>query len=727
MLSGLGATIARRRHWVLSAWALLTLVGAVLGGSVYDETETIDGTRPGLESSDVADRIDEIEPEGDTVVAVIAGRDFFATDLVTQASRIMFEVREIDGVSEVTDAYTSGGLIGDDGESSLVVVELERGLDDDRALEVAEQVAEKLREVDSPVVLVGGELLSEQAFAEQAIADTVRGELIALAFLCVALLLILGGGRAAALPLAAALAVIASTLLALTALAGVASVSEFAVNVVTLLGIGLAVDYSLILVFRFREEAAADRKASLEVLLARTTASAGRAVLVSGLAIATAMAGLYAFADPVLAAMALGGALVVVLATAAGLTLVPALIAVTHRHLPAPGSQTWVWRHVRRGRGRRGPGLLERLARFAQRRPLAVVLAGIGALVVLALPAFQIELANSDASALPPGSEERQAAELVEEGFDDAVQPVDVLVDGDPTVPDVQALIEELKALPGADEVFVREQVQGVTWLQVQPVGPQAGPEAQQLVRDVRALQDDDDLDLRWEAGGPAAELVDAKDATVDRLPLALALVLLATFVLLLVLTGSVVVPLKAIALNLLTLAATFGVLVAVFQWGWASGLLGFEPWGAIDLTTPLLLFVFVFGLSMDYEVFLLSRIKEEWDRRRDDTRAANDRAVVAGIAATGPVVTAAAICIGIVFLGFAVGELIAVKEIGVGMTVAVLLDVTVVRGLLLPASMSLLGRWNWWRPFVAPTPPAVPVAKQRARAGTKPVGGTRK
>jgi RND superfamily putative drug exporter len=710
LLSRLGRAVARHRRWVLAAWAVLTVVGAVLGGSVYDKTSSVDSLRPGLESTVVAEELDELEPEGETVVAVLSGREFFSTDLVTQASRVMFEIREIEGVSEVTDAWTSGGVIGDDGESALVVVELDRGLDEDEALAVADEVADALRTVEMPQVLVGGELLATNAFAEQAIADTVRGELIALGFLCIALLLILGGARAAALPLGAALAVIATTLLALTALAGVAAVSEFTVNVVTLLGIGLAVDYSLLLVFRYREEAARDRKASVEDLVARTTASAGKAVLVSGLAVATAMVGLYAFADPLLAAMALGGALVVVLATVVGLTLVPALIAVAHAHLPAPGRRTWVWRRPSR---RRGPGLLAGLTAFAQRRPLAVVLASVAGLLVLAIPALQLSLANSDASALPPDSEERRTAEVVEAGFDEAVQPLSVLVDGDPEVAQVQELLRDLAALPDTDEVFVRDDLDGVTLIDVVPEGPQAGPRAQALVHDVRAL---DGLPLR--VGGPAAELVDAKESTVDRLPLALALVLLATFALLLVLTGSVVVPLKAIVLNLLTMSATFGVVVAVFQWGWASGVLGFEPWGAVDLTTPLLLFVFVFGLSMDYEVFLLSRIKEEWDRRRDDSREAGNRAVLVAITATGPVVTAAAICIGIVFLGFALGELVAVKEIGVGMTVAVLLDVTVVRGLLLPASMTLLGRWNWWRPFVPVSAPVAPPARGRAARG---------
>lgn len=191
---------------------------------------------------------------------------------------------------------------------------------------------------------------------------------------------------------------------------------------------------------------------------------------------------------------------------------------------------------------------------------------------------------------------------------------------------------------------------------------------------------------------GPAAEVIDFQESVSSRLPYVVAVVVLAMLALLFALTRSLVVPAKAVLLNALTFVATLGVLVAVFQWGWGEPVLRFESWGALDVTTPLLLFVFIFGLSMDYEVFLLSRVKEEYDRRPD-----NDRAVLAGIARSGPVVTAAAVCITIVFLGFAAGGLVPVKEIGVGMAVAVILDVTVVRGLLLPAVMGLLGDLNWW------------------------------
>jgi RND superfamily putative drug exporter len=287
--------------------------------------------------------------------------------------------------------------------------------------------------------------------------------------------------------------------------------------------------------------------------------------------------------------------------------------------------------------------------------------------------------------------------EAVERDFtDSAVAPITILIEAEPGAPEVQALRDRIRALPGAGELRARDDLPPqVTVLDLTPAGTTTGEPAQRLVGQLRALA----APVTVLVAGPAAELVDAKQSTADRLPLAIVVIVVATALLLFALTGSVVVPVKALIMNVLTLLATLGVLVAVFQWGWAADLIGFQPWGALDLTTPLLLFVFVFGLSMDYEVFLLARIKEEWDRRTRNDRAANDGAVLAGITATGSVVSLAALAIGIVFFGFVFGKLVAVKEIGVGMTVAVLLDVTVVRGLLLPAVMSLLGRWNWWGP----------------------------
>jgi RND superfamily putative drug exporter len=248
-----------------------------------------------------------------------------------------------------------------------------------------------------------------------------------------------------------------------------------------------------------------------------------------------------------------------------------------------------------------------------------------------------------------------------------------------------------------------------VTVVDLTPRGSTAGPQSRDLVAAIRDL----DTPFRKQVTGEAAKVVDYRESLATRLPIAAGVVLVATALLLFALTGSVVVPVKALLLNVLTLTATLGVLVVLFQWGWGGPLLFFDPWGGLDLTTPVLLFVFVFGLSMDYEVFLLARIKEEYDRTGD-----NDRAVLTGITRSGPVVTAAAVCIGIVFLGFAAGGLVAVKEIGVGMAVAILLDVTVLRGLLLPAAMTLLGDWNWW----APRPLRGLHDRVRERLGTRPI-----
>jgi RND superfamily putative drug exporter len=690
MLAALGRATYRRRLVVIAGWVLVALAGAVFGGSVYDRTQPIDTLPAGAPAAVAQDRLDALSPEGERVVAVLSGRDVNAIGLIDSVTRIAFEIRQIPGVAAVEDSYTTGvRQISTDGTSSLVTVELDPGLSDDEALRVADRVSTALRRIDVPDVLIGGELLAEREFGDQAIRDAALGESVALVCVGILLILVLGGLVAGLLPLAAAVGAVTATLLALTGLARLLPVSDYAVNVVTLLGIGLAVDYSLLMIARFREERAADPRAPLAELMARTVSTAGRAVLVSGLAVTVALAGLFAFGDPLLAAMAMGGALVVALATATGLTFVPALIAVAHRRIPAAGGRRWPWRW------RGGAGVLARLAAFAQRRPALVALAAVAGLLALSAPLLSAEFANSDVRALPASSAARQAYEKVRNDFADPPKaPLTVLVEADPGV--LTTLFDTVEKLPGVSDVFVRSGLPpGVTVADVIPAGTADGPDAQRLVSTLRSL----DAPAPVLVAGPAAELADGKRSVVDRLPLALAIILVATGALLFALTRSVVVPLKAIAMNLLTLLATMGVLVAVFQWGWGSALLGFDAWGALDLTTPLLLFVFAFGLSMDYEVFLLARIKEEWDRRTATDRANNDRAVLAGITATGPVVTTAALAIGIVFLGFVLGELVAVKEIGVGMAVAVLIDVTVVRGLLLPATMTLLGSANWWRP----------------------------
>ncbi|WP_422772442.1 MMPL family transporter [Plantactinospora sp. WMMC1484] len=748
MFAVFGRSMWRWRWPVLICWLGLTLAGATLGGQVFDRLVETDNLRPDAESQRADRRIAELLPEGPMVVAVVRDRDPYDPALVASVQRVRTEIEAVPGVREVEDLYNAaGGRIGADNRSTLVRVELVDGLPTERREAAEDRVAALLREIDAPQVLVGGEELAERAFAEQAIDDAVVGESVALGVLLVALVVILGGLLAGVLPLLGALAAVAVTLLGLYGLSAVTGVGEFTVNVVTLLGIGLTVDYALLLIARFREERAAERSGERAArdpgtaagdgpdasgpveALARTMATAGRTVLVSGLAVAAAMLGLYVFAEPLLAAMALGGALAVTLATLAGLTLLPALIAVAHRHIPEPGARTWVRRSlatavrplrrlvparsapVRRpgtrpdksGTRPDSPGLLARLAAYAQRKPGPVAVGVSAGLLLLALPFLAgANLANSDARALPRSMEARQVHDVLLHDFEAGrAAPVTVVVSADPASAEVRDLMNQLNTLPQVIRMQPRPDVPGAALvIDLTPHGATGGPESRDLVRAVRAL----DQPLPLLVGGPAAELVDYRSSVAQRLPYAVLVLLLVTTVLLFVLTGSLVVPVKALVMNVLTLLATLGVLVVVFQWGVGAALLGVESWGAIDLTTPVLLFVFVFGLSMDYEVFLLARIREEW-RRRSGLRTpaarvrGGERAVLAGIVRSGPVVTSAAVCITIVFLGFLLGDLTAVKEIGFGMAVAVLLDVTVVRGLLLPAVMSLLGEWNWWAP----------------------------
>lgn len=706
MFAALGRWCARLRWPVLVAWLVLTAAGLLLGGQVFDRLATTGSLRPDAESQLADRRVDQLQPEGPVVVAVVGGRDVYDPALVQDVTAVTAEIIDMEGVLGVDDLYNApGGRIGADNRSSLIRVELRPGLPDDRRERVEDAVAAALHRIDAPEVLVGGEKLAERAFADQALADAARGESVAIVVLLGVLVLVLGGFVAGAIPLAASVATVAVTLLGLLGLTALTEVGEFAVNVVTLLGIGLAVDYALLMIARFREEREADPDAPVADLLARTTATAGRTVLISGLAVGAAMAGLLVLGDPLLGTMALGGAVTVLLATLAGLTAVPSLIAVTHRRIAGTSGSTRA-RAVRRSIAvllRRPaapvPGLLARLAAVAQARPAPVAIAVTAGLLALALPfLLAVNLENSDARALPATAEPRRLQEALERDFDAGrADPIVVVADADPADARARDFLNALNTLDGVVRIQPRPDIAGAAIIDVTPEGETAGRTSRDLVRAIRSLN----APFPVLVGGAAAELVDYRESVAARFPIALLVVLLSTAVLLFVLTGSLVIPVKAVLMNALTLLATLGVLVVVFQWGVGDAWLGFDSWGAIDVTTPVLLFVFVFGLSMDYEVFLLARITEEWDLRDPARRRTQDgdHAVRAGLAKSGPVVTAAVLCIGVVFLGFLLGDLIAVKEVGFAMAVALLLDVTIVRGLLLPAVMSLLGEANWWAP----------------------------
>ncbi|MDQ4069376.1 MAG: MMPL family transporter, partial [Actinomycetota bacterium] len=415
----------------------------------------------------------------------------------------------------------------------------------------------------------------------------------------------------------------------------------------------------------------------------RTGATAGVTVAYSGLTVAVALAGLLVFDSDGLRSLALGGIGVVLVSVAAALTLLPALLATVGRRIRPARASVADLHH----------GVFSRIAGLVQRRAVPVAAMAATLLVLAAVPFTGARFENPDARSLPRSSEARQLDDIRRTRFPAVgAEPIEVVARVAADHPRLAAYVEQVRAVPGVVSVEVSPVAPGVdaTVVEVVPEGTEQGEVAQSVVHRLRESRPS----FPTYVTGEAAELVDFKASIVDRLPLAVGLVGLATLVLLFLMTGSVVVAAKAVVMNVLSLGATFGALVWVFQDGHLSGLLGFDPVGSLDATMPLVIFIFAFGLSMDYEVFLLSRIKEAWDATGD-----NDLAVAQGLQRSGRIITSAALLIVVVFAGFASGELLLVKQLGVGLAVAVVVDATIVRMLLVPATMTLMGRWNWWAP----------------------------
>jgi putative drug exporter of the RND superfamily len=686
VFAGLGRFVYRRRLPVALAWVVVLAVGLGFGSEVFSRLGTGSGLRDDSESVVVADLLSRLGGGGAELTGLVDGRDAADPAFRAEVSRAVADLEAVEGVRRAVAPWRDGGeaapgaedLVARDGRAVRLRVELEPDLDERVHAQAVRRVEERLRAIDAPRVLVGGEDAANEEFQDQAQEDLERGERLALPVLLLLLLFVFRGMVAAVTPLLVAVVAVAGALLILLGVSEVADISVYSVNVITMLGLGLAVDYSLLVISRFREERAAGHE--LPAAIERTLATAGRTVAFSGLTVAASLCGLLVFAEPFLRSLAWGGIGVVLVAMVAAVTLVPALLGIWGRRIRPPRA------------GRSDQGLFYRLSRVVQRAAPAIVVAVAILLVLLALPFRHARLENSGLEALPTSSESRQLFEAIDRRFEGGgTDPIVLLVETDPRSPLLAGYLERVEALPGVRSVRPRPGIPPVlTVVDVVPEGSSQGPVATGLVERIRALERPVPVGVT----GAAAFLVDYRDSLLARLPWALGLIGLATFALLFLMTGSVVVPVKAIVMNVLSLGASFGALVWVFQDGHLSGLLGFDPPGMVDITAPVLIFVFAFGLSMDYEVFLLSRIKEAWDQTGD-----NDRAVALGLQRTGRIVTSAATLIVVVFLGFAAGELLTIKEVGLGMAIAVVLDATVVRMLLVPATMKLMGRWNWWAP----------------------------
>ena len=688
-MTRLAERLFRRRRRVLTSAAVLFVLALVLGAPVAGELEGAGLHDRGSESSE-ADR--QIARAAD------GGADFGLTALLRPGGDVRTDAAARERLRAVQSAIAADPGVGttrswlDGREASFL------SRDGSQALVAGSFQADEIETADrlrahlgAQGVRFGGNALAEPEIGEQVSEDLARAELLAFPLLFGLSLWVFRGMVAALMPpLVGALSIVFTFVLLRVVNADVASLSIYALNLVTGVGLGLAIDYSLFIVSRYREEAA-DVGYGREALV-RTLNTAGRTVLFSALTVAAAMASLLVFPLPFLYSMGIGGVLASLVAATVALTILPALLAALGPRINALSLARW--RRAADAAARPATeGPWYRLAQWVMRRALPVALVTSAVLVVAGLPFLRATFVSADWHMAPPGSELRDVAQTIERDFGAAAnQPIKVVARagaGDDAA--VAAYVRRLRALPGGGQVAAPRRLgPGAEEIDVLAPGDPRSPGARDLVRAIR------DVPAAFAVGvtGEAARFIDQQAALTRWLPLALGLLTVTTFAILFLMTGSVVLPIKALLMNVLTLSATFGTLVLVFQDGRLEGVLDYVSPGGLESTQPVLLAVIAFGLATDYGVFLLSRIKEAHDGGLADREA-----VAFGVERTGRIVTAAALLFCVAIGAFATSSIVFVKLLGLGTALAVAIDATIIRALLVPALMALLGRWNWWAP----------------------------
>jgi len=720
MFHRLGSFTVRHRRAVLVTSVLVMVLAGVLGGGVFGrlsgggfDDPAADSSRAEAALQKVFDTgvpnyillVDAPKATGDTSAPAVD-----AAGVEAAATAIEQRLRGDRDVAEVLSYWSLNKvppLRSDDGAAALIVARL--GGDETHQQEAAERLDEELLGRHGPITVgAGGRSPVFQAVSSQIEGDLAGAEAIAVPITLVLLVLVFGGLVAAGLPLVVGAVSVLGTFFTLWVVTQFTDVSIFSINLVTALGLGLAIDYSLFIVSRFREELRAGR--DVEAAVVRTVETAGRTIAVSALTVAVSLSALLVFPLFFLRSFAYAGVGVTLVAMATSVVTLPALLAVLGHRVDS----LRLWRH--REPKPVGEGMWHTIATTVMKRPIVIGSAVVALLVLLGAPFLGVRFGLPDQRVLPEDAPARITTERLRTDFssaESAALPVVALDADDPSDADVDAYAAALSSVPdvtrvdaptgrfidgakviGADPSlagFRAGDGSGAVRFSVVPDVVPISTDAERLVADLRAV---DSPVGRTLVGGQSAQLVDTKASIADRLPLAAGIIAGATFVLLFLMFGSVLVPLKAIVLNVLSLSATFGAMVWIFQDGHGAGLLGFTATGLTDTTTPILMFCIAFGLSMDYEVFLLSRIKEEHDRTGD-----NAASVALGLERTGRIVTAAAALLAVTFIAFATSGISFIKLFGLGLTLAVVMDATLIRATLVPAFMKLAGEANWWAP----------------------------
>ncbi|MDX6590057.1 MAG: putative drug exporter of the superfamily [Solirubrobacterales bacterium] len=665
------------------------LVAAAVGGSVASRLDPYGAEDPATETAKAKERLEAAGLRTPAVTAVVENAPVSQPATRTRVEGLENEIRERSDVAAVTGYYDthSPAFVSRDGNATYFAVEL-KATGDKQMQDSGASIADQLSQ--HPGVIVGGLAVAQEQVNKQVEKDLRTAEMLAFPLLFLLSLLFFRSLVASVLPLMIGGLAIVGTFLILRIASEFGSISIFALNLTTALGLGLAIDYSLFIVSRYREEIA--KSGPGLAAMKRVLATAGRTVFFSSLTVAAALASLLVFPQRFLYSMGLGGSLVALFAALISLTVLPAVLTLLGSRVNA-GAPRFLQHRAEADARPAESGFWYRLSRFVMRRPIPVATLSALLLIVLGLPFLGIKFNTVDPTVLPPSASARQAYDTVSKEFP-PYHDTPIWIDVEGGGPGAAARVAaEVKKVGGVAEVAPSQRLGGeVTAVQAISANPFVSDASKETVKAIRAIEPPPGT--RVLVGGATADFIDFQSSLASHLPIALAIVVVATLVILFLFTGSVVLPIKSLLMNFLNLSAVFGLLVLIFQDGRLEGFLDFTSPGAIEQTMPILLFAVAFGLSTDYAVFLLSRIKEARDNGASDSEA-----VAIGLERTGRIVTAAALLFAVAMFAFATSQIIFIKENGVGTALAVLIDASIIRALLVPSLMELLGKWNWWAP----------------------------
>ncbi len=730
MFERIGHFSSRYRWWVIAVWIVLVLAALPILSSIEAPLKVggfSSNRAEGARTTQLLER--ELDYSPSSLVLIYTSDSIAATsnEFQDQIVASIEQMRRLPYVEDVVLPSLDASLVAPAGQTAYAIIGLNLPPEEAQRY-VAEAEAAILPQPDLDIIVAGAPAFyADIETASQ--RDLRRAEFIALPFALIALLLVFGTVVAALVPMIVGCAGVGLILLTIYWVAHVTDISIFALNLATMLGLGLAVDYSLFVTSRFREELArnpGDVKGAVFV----STSRAGRAVFFSGLTVLIGLAGLALFPLMFLRSIGIAGVIVVSISTLAALTLLPAVLTVIGDRI----ERGPIGPLARRAKGDDSDsGFWSRLASGVMKRPEIVALLTVGVLLTFGWPFTHANISSPDATILPDDLPSRQGFDILAEQFSGGeISPFVIVLespDGSMTEPENLALLDGLGARLAADpridrvqsaltlpgiggnvappaRIAIRQILEAtgtdtqlgrflsddVAVIFAYPVEPANDPQNQDLLAQLRSIAAPNGIEIH--VGGGTAEIVDVVDAIYRDFPIVASVIVVTTYLVLLTLFRSVLLPIKAIMMNVLSILASYGALVWIFQDGNLHELLGFTPQGFVEASLPVIMFCVLFGLSMDYEVFLLSRIQEEWERTGD-----NDRAVAVGLQRSGRIITSAALIVVVVTASFVSADVVLVKALGLGIALAVTLDATVVRALLVPATMKLLGGANWWIP----------------------------